>query len=160
MAGAIFTANTTVETLLAASSAKVLIRLISSTNSVVKIKEWGVYFDGVNSTQEPVVAQLCGVNTSSTASAYTTHTPTLRHGPSVAARCVIQTMAVGTALMPDIMGVIATREVHPQTGYQEKFAYGEEILCSNGSTAQNGTVAIIVNSPASVNAMAELVFEE
>jgi hypothetical protein len=156
MAGAIFTAATTAEVALVATSQKVLVRLISTTNSAVKIKEWGVYFDGVSVTAEPCVVQLCCVNTSY--GYYTSHTPARRSGPAISARSIVQT--ANASSQPDILTVIATREVHPQSGYQEKFSYGDEIILSNGSTATNGAVAIIVNAPTSVDAFAEMVFEE
>lgn len=159
MAGAIFTAATTAEVALVATSQKVLIRLISTTNSAVKIKEWGVYFDGISVTAEPVVVQLACVNTSfGWYSGGTLHTPARRSGPAISARSVVQTY--NTSSQPDILTIIATREVHPQSGYQEKFSYGDEIILANGSTATNGAVAIIVTAPVSVDVVGELVFEE
>jgi len=155
MAGAIFTVNTTAECLLASSSEETLIRLISSTNSAVKIKEWGVFFDGISVTAEPVLVRLCLTDTSN--GNYTTHTPTRRAGPAVSARLIAQTM--NTSSMPNIQAVLATREVHPQSGYQEKFSYGDEPVIFNGTSA-NGVLCLMVNSPSSVNATAEIVFEE
>lgn len=155
MAGAIFTANTTAECLLVASSEEVLIRLISSTNSAVKIKEWGVFFDGVSVTAEPVLVRLCLTDTSN--GLHTAHTPTRRSGPAVSARTVCETM--NTSSMPNIGFVLATREVHPQSGYQEKFSYGDEPIIFNG-TSVAGVLSLMVNSPSSVNATAEITFEE
>lgn len=156
MAGAIWVANTTAESTLASSSSKALIRLIAPSSFSVKIKEWGVFFDGISATAEPVVVQLCAVDTSF--GNYTTHTPARRAGRPSAAQSVVQTM--NTSSGPTIFSILATREIHPQSGYQEKFSYGDEIIICGVTTAAGGAVALIVNSPSSVNAMGEIVFEE
>lgn len=157
MAGAIYCAATTAEVALASSSAKTLIRLISSTNSAVKIKEWGVFFDGILSTDPPAVVTLLHTNTSN--GLYTAHTPSKRMGPAgIVARTVCETM--NTSSESTWLGTLSGIEVHTQGGYQEKFAYGDEIVIANGSTASNGTICLQVNSPSSVNARAIIVFEE
>ena len=155
MAGAIFSVSTTAEALLASSSAKTLIRLVSSTNSAVKIKEWGIFFDGVSVTAEPVLVRLLLTDTSN--GVYTAHTPTRRTGPAVSARLLAQT--INTSSESNIASVLAVREVHPQSGYQEKFSYGDEPIIFNG-TSVVGVLCLQVNSPTSVNASAEIVFEE
>jgi hypothetical protein len=157
MAGAIYTANTTAEVALVASSAKCLIRLIPPSSFQIKIKEWGVYFDGVSATAEPVMVQLCSVDTSY--GWYTTHTPIKRSGKPTAAQTICQTANTSSS-SPTIFGIYCTREVHPQSGYQEKFAYGDEICVGGLPTAVGGVAALIVTSPTTVNVMAEMVFEE
>lgn len=156
MAGSIYVANTTAETLLASSSQKCLIRLIAPSSYQVKIKEWGVYFDGVSSVASPIVVQLCLTDTSF--GYYTSHTPTKRAGRPVACQSVVQTM--NTSSDPTIFSVLAIREVHPQAGYQEKFAYGEEPTLYGPTTVAGSVVSLIVNSPTSVYALGEIVFEE
>lgn len=156
MAGSIWVANTTAETLLASSSQKCLIRLIAPSSFQVKLKEWGVYFDGVASTAPPVVVQLCLTDTSF--GVYTAHTPFKRTGRPTACQSVAQTM--NTSSDPTIFSVLATREVHPQCGYQEKFAYGDEPTICGVTTAAGSVAALIVNSPTSIYAVGEIVFEE
>lgn len=156
MAGAIWVANTTAEALLASSSDKCLIRLIAPSSFSVKIKEWGVFFDGISATAEPVVVRLCCCDTSY--GEYTAHTPSRRSGRPAACQSVVQT--INTSSGPTIFNVLATREIHPQSGYQEKFSYGDEIIISGVTTAAGGVVGLFVNSPTSVNAMGEIVFEE
>lgn len=156
MAGAIYTACTTAEVALASSSQKCLIRLIAPSSFAVKIKEWGVFFDGILSTSPPVVVMLAAVDTSF--GNYTTHTPLKRVGRQTAAQSVVQTM--NTSSDPTIFGIYAHREVHPQSGYQEKFAYGDEIVICGVTTVAGGAVGLIVNSPTTLSVIGELVFEE
>ena len=156
MAGVIFSACTTAEVALASSCEKTLIRIISSTNSAVKIKEWGCFFDGISVTASPVTVRLCLTN-SSFGSNMTAHTATRRIGPAVSKRCTVLTM--NDSCEGDIQAILATREVHPQSGYQEKFSYGDEPIIFNGTTAA-GILSLMVNSPTSLNCVAEIVFEE
>jgi hypothetical protein len=151
MAGVSFSCVTTAETALAAAVPKTLIRLIPPSSHVVLIKEWGVFFDGVSVTAEPVLITIATCTTAITGS-YTAHTAVKRTGPPIVAQTLCQTMNSNTS-EPAITGVICMREVHPQSGYQEKFAFGDEITCT-------GAVFIQVTAPATVSAIAELVFSE
>ena len=151
MAGVTFTCVTTAETALATAVPKTLIRLIPPSSHVVKIKEWGVFFDGISVTAEPVVITIATCTTAITGS-YTAHTAVKRSGPPIVAQTLCQTMNANTS-EPAITGVIVMREVHPQSGYQEKFSFGDEICCT-------GAVFIQVTAPATVSAISELVFEE
>lgn len=153
MAGAIFCAATTAETLLASSSEKCMIKIISTTNSAVKIKEWGIFFDGISVTQEPVKIQLAVITTDMANWLNAAHTPVRRAGPAISARAVVQTASCSSSY--NSSGYYASIEVHPQSGYQEKFSYGDEIVISNG-----GAIGLMVNSPTTVNCMAMMVFEE
>lgn len=153
MAGSVFVANTTSETALASSSEKTLIRIIAPSSHAIKIKEWGVFFDGISVTAEPVLVKMVVDTTAEggTAASFTTSVPTKRSGATTLSQCVIHTMGTSSAI--NGAASYAVREVHPQSGYQEKFSFGDEIVIT-------GTVALHVVSPATVNVMAEIVFEE
>ncbi len=148
MAGIIGVANTA-EVALTAATAKTVLQVVAAANQNSKIKEWGVFFDGVSSTAEPVQVRLLRQTTAGTMSSLT---PVQRKGPSV----TLQTTAQHTATAEPTAGnVLAAREVHPQSGYQEKFSYGDEPEFTNG-----GRVGIECTAPAGVNVRAEIVFEE
>jgi len=149
MAGNIFVANTTAESLLASSSEKTLIRLTAPSSHTVLIKEWGIFFDGVSVTAEPVLVKFCVDTTAETG--MTTHTPIKRAGRITASQCVVQTLGTSSAI--NSSGIYAIREVHPQSGYQEKFSFGDEIEIT-------GTMSLHVSSPSSVNVIAEIVYSE
>ncbi len=152
MAGSIFVANTTAETALASSSGKVMISLTPPSSIAIKIKEWGVFFDGISVTAEPILVRLVFTNTSF--GSYTTHVPTRRVGNQLLSQCVVLTMDGSCGYSGDSSGTVAIREVHPQSGYQEKFSYGDEPII------YQKTIHLTVNSPSTCDCAAELVYEE
>lgn len=148
MAGIKLVANTA-EVALTSATAKTVLQVVAASNSNVRIKEWGVYFDGTNSAAEPVQVRLLRQTTAGT---MTSLTPVQRSGPSV----TLTTTAQHTATAEPTGGnVLAVREVHPQSGYQEKFAIGDEPEITNG-----GRIGIECTAPAGVNVRAEIVAEE
>jgi hypothetical protein len=159
MAGTIYSANTTSEAALTASSEYCAIWLKAPTSNGIKLKEWGVYFDGISAVASPVVVRLCACD-SSFAGASVTVVPTKRAGHQILSQTVAVRQVATTGEPPSIFGVYAAREVHPQSGYQEKFAYGDEIVICGSATTAGGAIGILVNSPTTVNVLAEMVFEE
>ena len=152
MAGTIYVAKTTAEQLLASSSDQVLVQLISPSSITIKIKEWGVFFDGVSVTAEPVLVKMYYSNSSF--GEWTTHVPVKRAGRPALSQCTIRTLDTSCGHGHDSSGIICIREIHPQSGYQEKFSYGDE------PEVFNNILNIYVNSPTSCNCVAELVWEE
>lgn len=148
MAGVIGVATTS-EVALTAATAKTVLQVVAASNHPVKILEWGVFFDGVSVTAEPVQIRLLRQSTAGTMSALT---PVERSNHGV----TLQTTAQHTATAEPTAGnVLASREVHPQSGYQEKFAIGQEIIIGSA-----GRIGIECTAPAGVNVRAEIVFEE
>ena len=147
MAGIIGTA-TTDEVALVAATAKTVVWIAAALNDRVKVKEWGVFFDGISVTAEPVQVELV----KSTAGSAGTLTPVERTSSAL----TLQTTAGSGALTePTTTSIIAKREVHPQSGYQEKFSFGDEPTIQNG-----GKIGIRCTAPAIVNVRGEIVFEE
>ncbi len=156
MAGCIFTACTTAEGLLYPSSQKTMLKLISTTNQAIKIKEWGVFFDGVSVTAEPVSVALMDYTTAEDAGGWlnSAATPIQRAGKAItASRAIVQVFRSTSS--HGWGGSYATLEVHPQSGYQEKFSYGDEIQICNGQA-----IGINVLSASSVNCKAMIIYEE
>lgn len=148
MAGVIAVASTA-EVALAAATAKTVIQVVSASNHPIKIKEWGVYFDGISVTAEPVQVRLLRQTSAGTMSSLTPVERTLTG-------VTLQSSAQHTATVePSAGNVMAAREVHPQSGYQEKFAAGDEIQIGSA-----GRIGIECTAPAVVNVRAEIVFEE
>jgi len=153
MAGCIFTALTTAEGLLASSSMKTVLKVITPSSHAIKIKEWGVFFDGVSVTAEPVNVALCIYSTDETSWTNAAVTAVQRSGPAIVSQCVIQTLA--TSSSHGSSGVLAGLEVHPQSGYQEKFGFGDEIVIGGAKA-----VGIQCTAATTVNVKATLVYEE
>jgi len=139
----------TVEIALSAGVAKTVIQIIAATNHKVKVKSWGVFFDGISVTAEPVQVRLLRQTSAGT---MTGLTPVKRGTDSE----TLLTTAQHTATVEPTAGdVMAAREVHPQSGYQEIFPMGDEVKIAGG-----GRVGIECTASASVNVRAEIVFEE
>src|SRR4051812_36005515 len=61
----------TAEIALSAATARTVLQLVAATNHRVKILSWGVYFDGISATAEPVQVRLLRQTTAGTMSALT-----------------------------------------------------------------------------------------
>ena len=153
MAGCVFVACTTAEGLLASSSMKTVLKVIAPSSNPIKIKEWGVFFDGVSVTAEPVNVAMCIYSTDETSWTTAAHVPTQRSGPTIVSKCVIQALASSSS--HGSSGVLAGLQVHPQSGYQEKFAFGDEIVIAGAKA-----VGIQCTAATTVNCKAQIVFEE
>jgi hypothetical protein len=139
----------TAEVALAAATAKTVIQVVSASNHRVKIKRWGVYFDGVSPTAKPVQVRLLRQSSAGTMSSLT---PTKLGTESE----TIQTTAQHTATAEPTAGdVLDIAEVHPQSGYEVIFPAGEEI-----DVPGSGRVGIECTAPAVVNVRAKIIAEE
>jgi len=148
MAAVIAVANTA-EVALTAATAKTVLQLVAPAHQLLKVKGWGVFFDGVSVTAEPVQVRLLRQTDAGTMSALT---PVKRS----AVTCTLQATAQHTATAEPTAGdVLAAREVHPQGGYQEIFPAGDEIVIGEA-----GRLGIECTATANVNVRAEIVFEE
>lgn len=148
MAGLVAIAQTA-EIALSAATAKTVLQITAAANHRVKIKGWGVYFDGTSTTAEPVQVRLLRQTTAGTMSSLT---PVTRGTESE----TIQTAASHTATAEPMAGnVLDICEVHPQQGYEVIFPLGDEIQIPGG-----GRVGIECTAPAGVNVRAKLIFEE
>jgi len=70
MAAVIAVANTA-EIALSGATAKTVLQLVAASNHCVKIKSWGVFFDGTSVTAEPVQVRLLRQTDAGTMSALT-----------------------------------------------------------------------------------------
>lgn len=148
MAGLRFIAQTG-EVALSAATAKTVLQIVAASNHRVRIKRWGVFFDGVSTTAEPVQVRLLRQTSAGTMSSLT---PTKLGTESE----TLQTTAQHTATVePSAGDTLDIAEVHPQTGYEVIFPAGEEI-----DVAGSGRVGIECTAPATVNVRAKIIAEE
>lgn len=145
----IFALAQTAEVALVAATAKTVIQLVAPANHRVKVLGWGVFFDGISVTAEPVQVRVLRQSTAGTMSVLT----------PVQIRPVaetIQSTAQHTASAEPTAGdVLDAVEVHPQSGYDVKFPMGQEIVISGA-----GRLGIECTAPAGVNVRAKMFFEE
>jgi len=139
----------TAEVALTAATAKTVLQIVAASNHKIKILEWGVYFDGVSVTAEPVQVRLLRQSTAGTMSSLT---PVKRSTDSEALQTTAQHTATGEPTPGDVLEV---KEIHPQSGYEKIFPMGQEIKVPGG-----GRIGIECTAPAGVNVRAQIAFEE
>lgn len=148
MAGLICIAQTA-EVALTSATAETVMQLVAPTNQRLKLKRWGVFFDGVSSSAAPVQVRLLRQTTAGTMSSLT---PVKQ----VAGSETVQATAQHTATAePTASDVIDAAEVHPQSGYEVIIPFDMPIEVPGG-----GRIGIECTAPAGVNVRAKMVFEE
>jgi hypothetical protein len=140
----------TAEVALSAATAKTVIQLVAATNHRVKVLRWGVFFDGVSVSAEPVQVRLLRQTTAGTMSSLTP----VKLDDSLAE--TLQTTSQHTATAEPTAGdVVDVVEVHPQSGYEIIYPLGQEVIIGGGDR-----LGIECTAPAGVNVRAKIVFEE
>jgi len=138
------------EEALAAATAETLIQLVAVANHRVKVLRWGVSFDGVSVTAEPVQIRLLRQTTAGTGAALTP----VKMDDSIADTLLTTAQQDFTA-EPTAGDVLESYEVHPQQGVVMMYPLGQEPIIGGGDR-----MGIEVTAPAVVNARAFFVFEE
>lgn len=137
---------------LTAATAKTILSVINAANSLIRICEISVSFDGVSGTAEPVTIELCS-STQATAGTSTAHTIAQIRGPT---RTVQATAARNYTAEPTTLTVLKRWLVHPQTGLMMQFPLGREP--EQVTTAD--AICIRCTAPATVNCQGYIEFEE
>lgn len=139
----------TVEIALTAATAKTVLQIVAPANQRLKIKRWGVFFDGISSTAEPVQVRVLRQTTAGTMSALT---PTKQDTHAETIQTTAQHTATAEPTAGDVLDMV---EVHPQSGYEVILTPETYIKVGGG-----GRVGIEITAPAIVNVRAKIVFEE
>ena len=148
MAGLLCVAQTA-EVTLVTDTPKTVVQIIAPANQRLKIKRWGVFFDGVAGTAAPVQVRLLRQTDAGTV---TSLTPVKQ----VAGSETVQTTAGYNASSEPTEGdIIDIAEVHPQSGYEVVIPFDMPIEVPGG-----GRVGIDCRAPAGVNVRGKIVFEE
>lgn len=140
----------TAEVALSAATAKTVLQLVAATNHRVRILGWGVFFDGVSATAEPVQVEVMIQTTAGTMSSLTP----VKLDRSISDTLLTTAQHTATA-EPTASDVLDTIEVHPQQGYEKQFLPGQEIILVGA-----GKLGIKCTAPATVNVRAKFIFEE
>ena len=150
MAGLICIAQTA-EVALVAATAKTIIQVLAPANQRDKIKRWGVFFDGVSGTAEPVQVRLLRQTSAGTGG------DVLTAVKQVAGSETVQTTGLSDidSAEPTADDVLDVAEVHPQSGYEVIIPFDMPIEIPGG-----GRVGIECTAPAIVNVRGKIVFEE
>lgn len=147
-----YTVETNGDIALSTATAKSIMSVINAANSLIRIVEIGVSFDGTSGTAEPVTVELC-YSTQATAGTSTSHTIQQIRGPT---RTVQATAARNYTVEPTALTVWKRWLVHPQTGAIIQFPLGREPECVVTSDA----LILRCTAPATVNVQGYIEFEE
>lgn len=138
---------------LSAATAKTILNVINASNSLVRITEIGVFFDGVTSSAVPVLVELCR---STQATAGTSSSATIKQTRG-AARTVQATGAYNYTAEPTVLTFHRQWLVPAFMGSLiVQFPLGrepEQVASANG-------LAVRVTAPATVNVRGYVEFEE
>lgn len=137
---------------LGAGTAKTVLSFINAANSLFRVTEVNVSFDGTSSTAEPVVVQLMQ-STEAGAGTATTGTAVQVGGPP---RTVQGSTKHTFTFEPTALTGIRRWLVHPQTGLTIQFPLGREPEMTTTADA----IVIRCTAPAAVNVQAGMEVEE
>lgn len=135
------------------TAAETILQLRGSTATKAKVWAWGIGFDGVSASAEPVRVRLLrqtsdGTGTGATEAAFDPDAPT--------ANCTCFNTFSSTE--PSAGDVLWEGHVHPQGGRVDiMYPLGREVVLDNAATSR---VGIDVLAPAAVNVTAYLYWEE
>lgn len=152
MAGIICTVQTA-EQALTAATAKTIVQIVAPTNQRLKVLRWGVGFDGISPTAEPVQVRLLR-QTSAIGGTPAAITPVITGVGSETPQATAAYYG-GSPTEPSAGNVLSVKEIHPQSSYDYTFPLGQEILVPGG-----GRLGIECTAPANVNVRPEIVYEE
>ncbi len=142
--------GTTAAIALAAATAETIIQIVSPANQRVKLKRWGVYFDGASATAVPVLVKLHVQTSAGTMSALT---PAKWNSDD--AETIQTTMQHTATAEPTTGAALEEKLVHPQQGYEIIYPLGDELVLPGGTK-----LGIVCTAPAIVNVRAEVYCEE
>lgn len=148
MAGLLCIAQTT-EIALTAATAKTVVQIAAPANQRLKIKRWGVFFDGTSGTAEPIQVRLLKQTSAGTMSSLT---PVLQVAGSETPQVTAQHTATAEPTAGDVLDMA---EVHPQSGYEVIIPFDMPIEVAGGIR-----VGIECTAPDAVNVRAKIVYEE
>lgn len=148
----IYAATTEGEEGLAAATAETLLQLRGATSTKARIVAWGVSFDGVSATAEPVLVELRRQTTDGTATGAVE--PKFDADDPTAAVTAFHSFSAE----PTQGDRLESYEIHPQGGlFVREYPPGREPVLDDVTTSRIGIVA---TAPATVNAVAWIQWAE
>lgn len=140
----------TSEIALTANASKTVLRVNASSSVGVVVTEFGVYFDGVSATAEPVILRLLRLNSDGTMTSLTGNLTGLIQGETIQA-----TGAFDATVEPTYGAQLELKEIHPQSGYEKGYGFGLETY-----VPPSGRIGLVVTAPANVNCIPYIKIEE
>lgn len=147
-----YVVETTADVALTAATAKTILSVINAANSLIRLTEFGVSFDGTSASAEPVTVELMS-STQAGAGTSTSQSPVQLYGPT---RTVQASGARNFTAEPTTLTCIKRWLVHPQTGIEMQFPLGRE----PEQVVTADALVLRCTAPAGVNAQGYMCFEE
>jgi len=141
----------TAEVALTAATARTVLQVTAPTNIPLKLKAWGVSFDGVSSANEPVVVRLLRQTSAGTMTSLTL----VKADPDRTGTLQATATHSATSTEPTAGDVLDRMNIHPQGGYVYVYAADD---CD--MIPANTRLAIECTAPQAVNVIAKMRFEE
>ncbi|MBG0830507.1 hypothetical protein HS041_22355 [Planomonospora sp. ID67723] len=149
---ATYTVETNGDVALTAATAKTIMSAINAANSILKLVELSVSFDGTTANAEPVTVELCS-STEAGAGTATSHTPAQVSGPT---RTIQGTAKRNFTAEPTVLTVLKRWLVHPQSGLLIQFPLGREPM----QVVTADALVVRCTAPAGVNVQGYMEIEE
>jgi hypothetical protein len=116
------------EVAIAKNVTKTPLQIVAAANHRIKVSQFGIFFKGVAVTDPPVLVKVVRQTDAGTTSALTPVKNNTEDGET------LQTTARHTATAePTTTDVVYSAEVHPQSGWQVIFPFGQEIIVPGGT---------------------------
>ncbi len=141
------------QTALPAGSSLTVCRVKAPSNQRVKILGYGVFFDGISNSAQPVQIQIGRISADVASPAALTILPNEEELTETFQTSAVQ--STSHANEPTYSSYLKTLAVHPQLGYEYLSPQGQEVVIKGG-----GMLGIVINAPATVNARGYVMFEE
>jgi hypothetical protein len=150
---------TIAEQALVAATAETILELKNAAHHRYKLLEFNVSFDGVVVTAEPVVVELCRINSTGGDGTSSALTGLKRDGSLPE---TVQTTALNAfTAEPTTVNVLRRFEVHPQGSFNWQAPFGQEYQFGGATAgADSGRVALRCTAPVAVNVCASMSIEE
>lgn len=147
----IYIAPTTAAVALTASTTKTIVQVATPSTRRLRVKEWGISFDGTDATKAPILVQLVTASTSGTS---TSVTPVAAVAADPAALC---SAGYNFTVEPTFGSILWQEGITPAGGFDRvQLPLGEEF-----TIAVSSWVGLRCVTPsAAVNATAYIRFEE
>ena len=152
MAGLLCIAKTD-EIALVAATAKTVLQIEAPANQRLKIKSWGIFFDGISGVEPAVEVVLMRQTVGS--SEWTGTVACKIQSPAGVSETVQTVGDYNATAEPTTGDIVDMIESHPQSGYEKLIPFDMPIDVPGA-----GLLGIVCTAPAVVNVRAKIIFEE
>jgi hypothetical protein len=138
------------EVALSGATVKSVVEVTAPANIHIYLVAWGISFDGISVTAQPIVVTLARKSVAGTGTAVTE-----RDWDEDSSGTIQSAGRVNMSVEGTVTNEFQPRNVHPQTGFEIWYPEGSWLKIEQG-----GILAIRANAPSNVNCLAFMVINE